>query len=57
VPLANNIANRTYLYGQRIIKTGEIPDKMYIVAKGRCKAVYEMISEDPYYIPWFQKKL
>jgi hypothetical protein len=37
VPLANNLGNIQFQMGQRIINTGDFLDKLYIVAKGRCK--------------------
>jgi len=45
VPLANNLGNATFKMGQRIICTGDLVEEFYIVAKGKCKVVHEMVEE------------
>lgn len=39
-----NIEKRTYQLGEALVRSGEIPEGMFIVTKGQCKAVLESIG-------------
>lgn len=39
-----NIQKRTYYLGEPLVKSGEVPDGMFIITSGQCKAVLQSIG-------------
>jgi len=45
MPLATNLKTQTFKLGQRIINCGDIVMNYYVVSKGRCKVVKEIVEQ------------
>jgi CRP-like cAMP-binding protein len=39
-----NIEKKTYLLGESLVKSGEVPEGMFIITSGQCKVVLESIG-------------
>lgn len=55
--IASNVEVREYAYGEPIVKQGEIPDSCFVLAHGRCKALYEYSEKTCTRINDYAKKI
>lgn len=39
-----NIEKRIYNLGEALVRSGDVPEGMFIVTSGQCKAVYESVG-------------
>ena len=39
-----NIEKRSYILGEPLVKSGEVPDGMFIITSGQCKSVMDGIG-------------
>jgi CRP-like cAMP-binding protein len=42
-----NIEKKSYVLGEALVRAGEVPEGMFIITSGQCKAVFEGIGVKP----------